>query len=204
MKIKVIIPVILLVLAAVGGWYFFLRSEPFKPGLIVALGDDLTAGFGVGPDENYVAVLSKTLGLEVVNAGKNGDTTETALTRLDTDVRALNPRVVIVLLGGNDILRGFAPQEVEQRLASIVQKLQIGGARVLLLGVRGGAYKHDYDTVYNRVASTSQAAYLPNILEGIVDNAELMADPIHPNANGHKKIAERMEKRLRDMLKVIK
>ncbi|HEU4887333.1 MAG TPA: GDSL-type esterase/lipase family protein, partial [Thermoanaerobaculia bacterium] len=101
---------------------------------IITFGDSLTSGYGAGPGEDYPSGLSKHIRVPVVNAGRSGDTTQSALARVDEDVLAASPRIVIVGLGGNDYLGGVAIGTTESNLRTIVRKIQGGGAMVVLLG----------------------------------------------------------------------
>src|SRR5437763_10016452 len=108
--------------------------------VIVALGDSLTAGLGVSPEEAYPALLEARLrhdgyDYRVVNAGVSGDTSAGGLRRLDWALR-LRPAVVIVALGANDGLRGQPPDALRDNLTGIVERARAAGARVLLAGMR--------------------------------------------------------------------
>src|SRR5215212_11260441 len=83
-----------------------VRNIASRGSAIIAFGDSLTAGYGANPGEDYPSRLSTMIGATIVNAGVNGDTTESALARVDADVLARDPRIVLVGLGGNDLLRG--------------------------------------------------------------------------------------------------
>src|SRR5687768_10343541 len=91
---------------------------------IVAFGDSLTSGHGAGPGEDYPSRLSERIGLPIVNAGISGDTTEGALARVDQDVLSQNPRIVIVGLGGNDLIRRVPLASTEANLRAIIRKVQ--------------------------------------------------------------------------------
>src|SRR3989338_1764834 len=105
--------------------YFFLRGEekvvnyPPKNQTVVAFGDSLVEGVGATPGNDFISVLGRSLGIEIVNKGKSGDTTSSALQRLP-DILALEPGVVIVLLGGNDVLRRIQKKETFENLGRII------------------------------------------------------------------------------------
>ena len=103
---------------------------------IIAFGDSLTAGYGASAGEDYPSRLSLLIGSTVINAGVSGDTTQDALARLDTDVLARDPRIVIVGLGGNDYLRSIPISATEANLRSIIRKIHDAHAMVVLLGFR--------------------------------------------------------------------
>ena len=158
---------------------------------VVSFGDSLTAGFGAGPGEDYPSELSKRLGVTVVNAGVSGDTTESALARLD-DVIAAKPRMVIVGLGGNDYLRGMAIGTTEANLRSIVKKIQAGGSMVVLLGFSFPSLNANYASMYERVAKDERCLLVPGVMKGILSDRSLKSDEIHPNARGYALMAERI------------
>jgi acyl-CoA thioesterase-1 len=179
-------------------------------GVIVALGDSLTAGLGVAPDEAYPALLEARLRREgfayrVINAGVSGDTTAGGLRRVDWALRA-KPEIVIVALGANDGLRGQSPGAMRDNLEAIVARLHAAGARVLLAGMRlppnyGAEYTREFEAVYAAVARRAKVAFMPFLLDGVAADARLnQADGIHPSAAGHAVIAERLWPHLRPLL----
>lgn len=167
---------------------------------LIAFGDSLTAGFGAQPGEDYPSVLAKTIGVEVVNAGVNGDTTESALARVDADVLARSPRIVIVGLGGNDFLRGVAIQTTEANLRAIVRKIHAGKAMVVLLGFSFPSFTADYADMYERVADEEGCLLIEGALKGILTDRSLKSDEIHPNARGYALMAERIAPDLAKLL----
>jgi acyl-CoA thioesterase I len=178
--------------------------------VVVALGDSLTAGFGVAAHEAYPALLEERLRRDgyphrVVNAGVSGDTTAGGLRRVDWVLRA-RPEVVIVALGANDGLRGQSVPSIRANLERIVARLRAAGARVLLAGMRvppnyGAEFARQYADVFPAVARAAGIAYLPFLLDGVAaDPALNQGDGIHPNARGHQIIAERIWPHLRPLL----
>jgi acyl-CoA thioesterase-1 len=178
--------------------------------VIVALGDSLTAGFGVAPDEAYPARLGERLRREgydhrVVNAGVSGDTSAGGLRRVDWVLRA-KPEIVIVALGANDGLRGQPVVALRDNLAAIVRRIRATGTRVLLAGMRmppnyGEAFTRDFAAAYVEVARATGVRLVPFLLEGVAGNPALnLPDGIHPNPAGHRVIADRLWPHLRAML----
>ena len=168
---------------------------------IVAFGDSLTAGVGAKEGEDYPSRLSALIGQPVVNAGRSGDTTESAMDRLDADVIALNPRIVIVGLGGNDFLRGDTLASTEANLRTIVRKIQAGGAMVVLLGFQFPSLGADYGSMYERVADDEKCLLVEGVLSGILTDPALRSDQIHPNARGYELMAERMSGPLQKLIR---
>ena len=158
---------------------------------IVSFGDSLTAGFGAEPGQDYPSELSKRIGVTVANAGVSGDTTESALARLD-GVLASRPRMVIVGLGGNDYLRGIAIGTTEANLRAIVQKIQASGAMVVLLGFSFPSLNANYASMYERVAEDERCLLVDGVMNGILRDRSLKSDEIHPNARGYALMAERI------------
>ncbi len=159
---------------------------------VISFGDSLTAGYGAGAGEDYPTGLSKLIGGPVVNAGVSGDTTQSALARLDENVLTASPRIVIVGLGGNDYLGGVALATTEANLRTIVQKIQGGKAMVVLLGFSFPSLKANYAAMYARIAKEEGCLLVPGVLEGILTDRSLKSDEIHPNARGYALMAERI------------
>lgn len=159
---------------------------------IIAFGDSLTAGYGAAAGEDYPSRLSALIAQPVVNAGVSGDTTDAALARLDIDVLARNPRIVLVGLGGNDFLRGVAISSTESNLRTIVRRIQGAGAMVVILGCRFPSLSANYAKMYEGVARDERCLLIPNLLAGIFTDTKLKSDEIHPNGRGYALMAERI------------
>jgi acyl-CoA thioesterase-1 len=188
------------------------RGGPVSDGIervIVALGDSLTAGLGVAPDEAYPALLHARLTREgfryrVVNAGVSGDTSAGGLARLDWVLRA-HPEIAIVALGANDGLRGQPPAAMRANLAAILDRLRSRGVKTLLAGMRlppnyGEAYTREFAAVFADLGRRADA-FMPFLLDGVAAVPALnQEDGIHPNAGGHRRIAEQLWRHLRPLL----
>ncbi len=200
---------LLLLLAVVlWGWRQFFASysitnAPPRNPTIVAFGDSLTAGSGSSPGRDYPSVLAQRLGLPVINRGVPGDTTAQALARLERDVLALEPGLVIVILGGNDYLRGIDAAVVEHNLSTIVERLQAAGAVVVLGEIRGVIPGADYGSLFRRVARKYGAALVPDLLKDILTNPARKSDPIHPNDEGYRLMADRVASVVAPLVKEI-
>lgn len=181
------------------------RSSPVAnrhaPGdTIVCFGDSLTEGVGARRDETYPALLAQRVNLRVINAGISGHTTRDALARLQRDVLAHHPRIVIIAFGANDPFYKISPQETFDNLRLMVTAVQDEGAMVVLAGVRMGVFMDAYGAGYREVARDLQTAYVPDIMDGIIDNPALKSDSIHPNARGYAIIAGRIYEALEPLL----
>jgi acyl-CoA thioesterase-1 len=176
-------------------------TEPTtKPDIIVAFGDSLTSGPGLKPSETYPALLEKRLrqagyNYRVINAGVTGDTSTEAVARLDSAL-APDTKALIVALGINDGLRGMPTQTLEQNLSTIIERAQSQGMAVILCGmeappVKGIGYSIEFHRVFTRVSDRYNVPLVPFFLLNIVGNRDLnMPDGVHPNAEGHKRIAD--------------
>ncbi len=172
---------------------------PADAPILVTFGDSLTAGYGLAPEESYPSVLQNLLAergtpYRVINEGVSGDTTATALARVD--VAATHEAVLaIVAIGANDGLRGLPVEEMEANLREIVRRFQVAGRRVALAGIRippnmGPEYVGQFEAVYPRVAEDMDIPLLPFLLEGVAADPDLNQDDgIHPNGAGARIVA---------------
>ena len=177
-------------------------AGPSRTNQVEAFGDSITFGIGTTGDNDFVSVLSRRLGVSILNSGIPGDTTESALNRLDASVISRNPKIVIVLLGGNDLLQNVPVQTRVTNITAIVQRIRGIGAAVILVGV-GSPPIDPFDGALPAVASGTGSTYVPAILDGIYGVPSLMFDAIHPNNAGHAIIADRLEPALRAALAAI-
>jgi acyl-CoA thioesterase-1 len=168
---------------------------------IICFGDSLTEGVGAGEGEDYPAALSRYLASPVVNAGRRGDTTADALERLSDTVLSKNPRLVILLLGGNDFLRQRPRQETRKNLEEIVRRVQAQGAIVAIVGMRLGLFTDEYAAVFEETARQFGALYIPAVMKGILSDSKFRSDPIHPNGAGYLLIAERIAEKVKPLLR---
>lgn len=168
---------------------------------VIAFGDSLTSGVGAGAGEDYPSRLAQRAGVEILNAGVSGDTTESALARIESDVLAHDPRIVIVGLGGNDFLRRVPIADTERNLRAIVRRIQQQGAMVVLLGFRFPSLGPSYESMYERVADDEKCLLIPDLMDGILSNQTLKSDEIHPNARGYDLMAERVAGPLGGLIK---
>ena len=175
-------------------------AAPTSGKRIIAFGDSLVEGRGATPGKDFVSVLARRLSTPIENAGHSGDTTGTALERLERDVLSRNPRVVIVLLGGNDFLRRVPTGDTFHNLSTIVERIRARGAAVVLVGVSLGLYSDSYGDEYERLARRTSSGLVPDILDGILGRNDRMSDSIHPNDEGYRMMAERIEPAIRRLI----
>jgi acyl-CoA thioesterase-1 len=192
---------VLLVLAGVGwsGWWLWQRPRwpivnwPKKIDTIVAYGDSLTRGRGGKRDKDYPTHLGISLGRKVINAGKDGDKTSDGLARLEQCLKH-RPDMVLLCLGGNDILASRPADEAFANLEQIIDRIQQTNAVVMLIEVRDLRPLSPYSGRFEELARRKGCIFVPNALKGIIGKRELMADQIHPNSAGYGKLARRIEK----------
>jgi len=167
---------------------------------IVALGDSLTAGLGLSPDQAYPALLqtrlnSEGLDYDVVNAGVSGDTSAGGLERLDWALEG-NVKILIVALGGNDALRGLPVDALASNLSQIIERAQARHIRVILAGMEappnyGRDYIVSFHKVYPALAKKYNVAFVPFLLQNVAGLADLnQRDGIHPTAAGARIVAD--------------
>ena len=177
---------------------------------IVALGDSLTAGYGVPADASFPARLETALrakghDVTIVNAGVSGDTAAQGLARLDWAL-ADGADAAIVELGANDALRGLDPALTRQSLTAILDALKARGIPVLLAGMRappnmGATYVEEFDSIYPDLARSHSAILYPFFLDGVAGVRGLnLEDGIHPNANGIEEIVQRILPKVEDLI----
>ena len=179
-----------------------IRTVADEPKIMVFLGDSLTAGYGLDPDEAYPALVQKKIdaaGLpwHVVNAGISGDTTAGGLRRLDWILRQ-KADLFVIELGANDGLRGINPEVTHANLKKLIERIRerVAGVSIVLAGMRvptnlGFEHTRDFAAIYPALAKECGVALVPFLLEGVGGHPELnQADGIHPTAEGQSILAE--------------
>ncbi len=180
---------------------------------IVALGDSLTAGYGLQGGEDFATKLQEALiadgvDVKIDNAGVSGDTTAGGLARLEWATQGdPKPDLVIVALGANDMLRGIEPDEARKNLSSILENLKAKGIPAFLVGMKaptnmGGDYKKSFEAIYPDLAKKYDVPFYPFFLEGVATRQDLnLPDGIHPNTKGVAIIVEKMTPALIEAIK---
>jgi Lysophospholipase L1 and related esterases len=189
-----------------------LLQAASAPKTILFFGDSLTAGYGLSPDQAFPALIGKMLndkGIEtkVINAGLSGETSAGGLSRIDWVLR--QPVDVFVLeLGPNDGLRGLPLDQTEKNLQAIIDKVKAKypGARIVIAGMMvppnmGPEYADNFKAIFPRLATKNKATLIPFLLENVAGIESLnLADRIHPNAEGHKIVANNVIKAIEPLL----
>lgn len=187
--------------------YRWFRSEPHIRNTeptgqnLICFGDSLTYGTGASEGMDYPSRLSELLGKPVINAGIPGDTTESALARLERDVLQQSPKIVFITLGGNDLRNGVPKETAFRNLGIIVQSIQDLGAMVVLGGIDIPLLGRGYGDAYETLARDKGVVLIPHILKGIMGDSRLMSDPIHPNNEGYAIMAQRFHEAVTPYLK---
>lgn len=183
------------------------------PPVILALGDSLTAAYGISLDDGWVALLGRRLkargfDYQVVNAGISGDTTAGGLARLPELLRRHRPDLLIVALGANDGLRGIRAPVIEENLRQIVALGRAAGSRVLLAGILlppnyGAAFNRSFQAVFQDLARSEGVPLVPTLLAGVAEDRALMqADDLHPTAAAQPRILDNVWPALEPLLKL--
>lgn len=173
-----------------------IKNLSSKGKTIICFGDSITFGYGVKPGDDYPTALSKAIDMPVINAGVDGDTTSTALSRIDADVLGNNPRLVIVEFCGNDFIKKVPKEITIKNIREIVQHIHARGAMVALVDISAGMFLIDYRIAFSDIARKTGAIFIPAVLSGIITNPSMKSDFLHPNAEGYQLIAERIAKQI--------
>ena len=177
---------------------------------VVALGDSLTAGLGLPPEQSWPSLVQEKIdqaGLtaEVVNAGVSGDTSAGGVRRLDWALDG-DVKVLVLELGANDGLRGLPVDQLRENLSQMIAAAKARGIVVLLLGMEappnfGPQYTREFRQVYTDLAAEHEVAFIPFMLEGVAGNAALnQSDGIHPNEDGTRRVADLIWQSLQPLL----
>ncbi len=191
-------------------------APPVDPALpkprpkVVALGDSLTAGYGLVESQSYPAILQQLIdaegyGFEVVNAGVSGDTSAGGVRRLDWALDG-DVKVLILALGANDGLRGLSVQEMKQNLTTIITRARERNVVVILAGMEappnyGQEYATAFRQAYRDIAQREKVLFLPFLLDKVAGEGALnQSDGIHPNERGTRIVADNIWSVLRPLL----
>lgn len=160
--------------------------------VVLAFGDSLTHGTGASPDTAYPARLAGLIGRPVVNAGVPGETTAEGLARLPEALAAHSPRLLLLCLGGNDLLRKLEPARTEANLAAMIELARSRGVAVVLIGVPEPQLFGGVAEFYPRLAQRFGLPFEGEVFLEVLKRPSLKSDPIHPNAEGYLRVAERL------------
>ena len=177
---------------------------PRQPsGILLVLGDSLSAAYGIPAEQSWVNLLQERLGsaYEVVNASVSGETTQGGLARIGKTLELYEPDIVIIELGGNDGLRGLPISSIRDNLRAMTEAVTTAGAQPVLAGMLmppnlGPRYTDAFEQLYVDVAEATGAALVPFLLDGIAATEEdlMLPDGIHPNAAAQERLVENVWK----------
>ena len=192
---------------ALGLFYFRLgkkdniKNYPSQGADIVAFGDSLVEGVGASSEQNnFISLLSAKIGTPIVNLGLSGNTTADGLARL-SELNKYNPKIVLLLLGGNDHLQKIPIDLTFSNLGKIIENIQSRGAIVLLLGVKGNLLGDKFKPEFEKLKNKYHTAYVSDVLGGLFGDSRYMSDAVHPNDFGYATIADRIYPVLSKLLK---
>jgi acyl-CoA thioesterase I len=180
-----------------------IRNARPGDGPIVCFGDSLTFGAGAPPEDSYPEVLGHLLGRETLNRGRNGETAESALERLDADVLQESPSVVVITLGGNDMLRRLPIETTVRSLREMFERILAAGAMVVYLPIHPPFASDERMENVRQLSRELGVVYLDEVMDGMWKDRALMSDQIHPNAAGYRIIAERLRDALAPRLQSV-
>ncbi|MBY5992606.1 GDSL-type esterase/lipase family protein [Ferrimonas balearica] len=167
-------------------------------GVILAFGDSLTQGVGAGEGQAYPEVLAGLSGLTVINAGVSGEQTAQGRERLPRELLEASPELMLLLLGGNDILRNRAPAQIKANLAAMIEQAHGLGVEVVLIAVPEKKLFSDAAPLYRELAEEYSLLLVDDLLASLLRTPAYKSDPIHLNAEGYRVMAAELDALLRD------
>jgi lysophospholipase L1-like esterase len=181
-------------------------AEPLPPGTVVlALGDSITAGYGLNPEQAWPALLADKTGWKIINGGISGNQTSDALARLPALMEEHAPKLVLVTLGGNDMLRKLPEPQTRANLAHILELVRGRGAQPVLLAtpkpsVAGVVFQNlSPPDFYAEIARERKVPLIADAVAEVLSDHALKLDQLHPNAEGHRALADKTFDALRKL-----
>jgi lysophospholipase L1-like esterase len=165
--------------------------------VVVAFGDSLTYGTGANQDESYPAVLGNLIGRQVVSEGVPGEVTARGLERLPEVLDRDQPKLVILCLGGNDMIHKVDDQTIASNLRAMIKEMRDRGIAVVLVGVPRPSLLGSPPEFYRDIAREFGIPYEGRVVKDVLYERDLKSDPIHPNAKGYRRMAEAVAELLR-------
>ena len=187
---------VLLLLQACGDTQKLSRIP--ENGTILAFGDSLTEGYGVNTHQSYPTVLAQLSGRDVINAGISGEVTKDGLARLAKVLDKTDPHLMILLEGGNDILRNQNLEKTKQNLSQMINLAKEKGVQVVLIGVPKKQLFSDVAPLYEELANEHNIVFHKDLIATLIRKPSLKSDSVHFNRAGYKKMAEEIHELLQD------
>ena len=174
------------------------QLAPLAPDAVVlAFGDSLTYGTGANEEESYPAQLANIIGRRVERAGVPGEVTTQALARLPAALEEHSPRLLLLMIGGNDFLRRLGKEQAEANVRAMVKLAKDRGVDVVLIGTPEPGFTVSPPGFYANIASEFRIPYEEDVIGAVLKDSSLKSDQIHPNASGYRLVAERVAELLR-------
>jgi acyl-CoA thioesterase I len=172
---------------------------------VLILGDSLSYGTGANAGEDYPSLLEKSTGWKVVNEGIPGDTSSQGLARLPNLLEEYKPQLLVIELGGNDLLGKMPVSELERNVKEIVLKAREQGVDSVLVAIPsvsplkaaiGGLSDHP---IYKKISEETKTPLITEVFSEVLSDRDLKSDQIHPNAMGYQQVANKMHETLREL-----
>lgn len=172
---------------------------------VLVIGDSITAGYGLSPEQAWTTRLAADTGWQVINAGVSGDTTAGGVSRLPALLDAHQPAAVIIELGGNDMLRQQSRESIVSNIDELLGQIQRQGAKPILMAVprpsvAGVAFSSLSDApLYAEIAKAKKIPLIDDVLSNVLSKPELKLDELHPNSEGQQRIGKEAASALRKL-----
>ncbi|SIQ66437.1 GDSL-type esterase/lipase family protein [Marinobacterium stanieri] len=166
--------------------------------VILAFGDSLTVGVGTSEQQNYPAVLSQLTDRQVVASGVSGEVSSQGLQRLPGELERVRPDLLILLHGGNDILRNGSAQTLEQNLEAMINLAQAKDIPVVLVGVPEKRLFSDAAPLYSELAERHDLVFIEDLLADLLRESSMKSDAVHLNEQGYRALAQGIHQALQD------
>lgn len=165
---------------------------------VLAFGDSLTAGYGVQPDQSYPAILSQLINRPVINAGISGETTQEGKQRFTELLEQHQPKLVILLEGGNDFLRNRPVETIQQNLQQMIEQAQAQNVQIVLIGVPPKKLFASSHELYEQLAKNNHIPLEQTIIPNLLRRPSMKSDYVHFNEQGYVNLAQAIAELLRD------
>lgn len=170
---------------------------------IVAFGDSLTFGYGASPNESYPEKLKSKINRNIINEGVNGNTTEDGVSRINEVLETYSPSLIIIGLGGNDMLRKVDEETTKNNLRKLIDISKTSGAEVILLATPRPSIMAALGSLndaefYEDIAKEKEVPLIENVYSELLSKPQYKSDPIHLNAKGYDMVAENIAKFLKE------
>lgn len=166
--------------------------------VILAFGDSLTVGVGTSEQQNYPAVLSQLTDRQVIASGVSGEVSSKGLQRLPGELERVRPDLLILLHGGNDILRNGSAQTLEQNLEAMINLAQSKDIPVVLVGVPEKRLFSDAAPLYSELAERHDLVFIEDLLADLLRESSMKSDAVHLNEQGYRALAQGIHQALQD------